>query len=43
MGITAFPMAPRCAAVTADRGVFQEERFAFLNVVPRRVAAPNSD
>src|SRR3977135_1784968 len=39
MGITAFTAAPRCAALSADPGVFQEERFAFLNVVPRRVAA----
>src|SRR3977135_4225953 len=39
MGITAFTAAPRCAALSADPGVFQEERFAFLNVVPRRGAA----
>ncbi|MDB5065222.1 MAG: hypothetical protein JWM18_1656 [Chloroflexi bacterium] len=39
MGITAFAAAPRCAALSADPGVFQEERFAFLNVVPRPVAA----
>jgi hypothetical protein len=31
MGITAFPVAPRRAAVSADRAVSQEERFAFLS------------
>jgi hypothetical protein len=30
MGITRDPAAPRCAAGYADRGGFQEERFAFL-------------
>jgi hypothetical protein len=30
MGITAFPVSPRCAALSADRAVFQEEREALL-------------
>jgi hypothetical protein len=30
MGITRDPVAPRCAALSADVGVSQEERCAFL-------------